>query len=231
MQTELWQKWRVASMALLAVAMCFTVRPAYAQEELKVQQVLPWQEGDLLDAQQKAAVVDRVEAYLNSLGTMVAEFMQTSPDGTVGYGRFFLSRPGKLRWQYDPPIPILIVVNGSVLAYHDYELDQVSHVPTSSSLVGLFARDRIDLHKDLVVSNIMQGSGVVRLTLRQKGSEEEGALSLILDRDPMIIRKLEVVDATGQLTTIAFSKVQYGQELEDKLFTIDYSERKRPKRN
>src|SRR5476649_722580 len=87
--------------------------PVYAQE---VQGVPP-----ALDAAQK------VQTYLNKLTTVQADFLQISPEGNESTGKFFLSRPGKMRWQYNPPVPVLIIVSGGILSYYDAELDQISH--------------------------------------------------------------------------------------------------------
>lgn len=72
---------------------------------------------------QKAAELKRVENYLNSISTIVADFTQVAPDGTLASGKFYLKRPGKMRWQYEPPTPVLIILNDWHFIYYDYELE------------------------------------------------------------------------------------------------------------
>jgi outer membrane lipoprotein-sorting protein len=175
-----------------------------------------------LQGSARASALTHVEQYFNNLDTLVADFMQTDAAGSVGYGKFFLKRPGKLRWQYEPPIPILIVANGSTMAYQDFELNQVSHVSTDSNLAAFLTRPKISMSdKDLVIEHVSREAGLLKLTLRQKGKENEGAMTLIFDESPMQIRKMEVLDAIGKITSIAFSNPIFGQALPDNLFYID----------
>ncbi|MDE3060750.1 MAG: outer membrane lipoprotein carrier protein LolA, partial [Pseudomonadota bacterium] len=70
--------------------------------------------------------IHRIEDYLSNLTTIVSDFTQVAPDGTLSTGKFYLKRPGKMRWQYNPPTPILMVSSGSELVYYDIELDQIT---------------------------------------------------------------------------------------------------------
>jgi len=176
--------------------------------------------------------VMQAEQYLNDLHTVKASFKQIAPDGSVSFGKFFLKRPGKLRWQYDPPVPILIVANDHMLAYHDFELDQISHVPTESTLAGFMARERIRLGgDDLTVKEVVRGGGKLRITLHEAGRPEEGMLTLVFDEHPMKLRKLEILDATKQLTSVSFHEAEYGLALDDELFFVDYTKRLQRQRN
>lgn len=193
-------------------------------------EVLP-EAGAGIQTTEDRRAVQQAEAYLNGLTTVKADFTQIAPDGSASFGTFFLSRPGKLRWQYNPPVPILIVANGSTLAYHDFELDQISHVPTESTLAGFLARPNISFSGDITVSEVVRGGGVLRLTLHETGKKEEGQMTLIFDEYPMRLQKLEVLDATKQLTAVSFSDAEYEPVLDDKLFFIDYTKRTKKKKN
>ena len=74
----------------------------------------------------QAAAIERVEAYLNSVKTLSARFLQIDAAGTVTHGQLYLRRPGRLRFEYDPPSPLLLVADGVWLILHDKELDQVN---------------------------------------------------------------------------------------------------------
>ncbi len=175
---------------------------------------------------ERQAVRD-VERYINDIDTLVADFTQTSPDGTVGYGRLFLKRPGKIRWQYEPPIPLLIVVNGPVLVYQDFELDQVSHLSSDQNLMALLARDNLQFGRDVVVQEVEVSSGTIRMTIESPAEEDDGTLTLIMQADPVEIRKLEVRDPTGQLTIISLNNLRYGQSLQNDLFEVETLNRSR----
>lgn len=176
--------------------------------------------------------VARIEQHLNATRTMTADFSQVGPDGSLSSGRFFLSRPGKFRWSYDPPVPILIIGNGNTMAYYDFELDEVSHVSMDRSLAGLLARKDIRFFGgDVEVVDLTREAEVLRLTVIQKGKADEGRLTLVFADNPIDIRKLEVTDATGEVTHISLNNVRYGMPLENSLFSVDttpaYPRRKR----
>ena len=95
-----------------------------------------------LTAEEEAAIAS-VEKYLSGLTTIVADFTQIAPSGNLVSGKFYLERPGKMRWQYDPPTPVLMLADGNFLIFYDYELDQVSHIPLQDTLAGFLARKTI----------------------------------------------------------------------------------------
>ena len=104
----------------------------------------------------------RIEHYLNSINTLVADFTQVAPDGSIASGKFYLKRPGKMRWQYEPPTPVLIIANNGSLVYYDYELKQVTHLPIDSSLASILARKHIRLDDpDLVIEELIMNSKVI----------------------------------------------------------------------
>ena len=85
----------------------------------------------------------KIENYLNQIIYLSSDFIQTSPEGDVNYGKFYLSRPGKMRIEYDKEMPILIVVNGSILSYLDLELEENSQFTTSSTPASFLTHKNI----------------------------------------------------------------------------------------
>jgi outer membrane lipoprotein-sorting protein len=170
---------------------------------------------------EQAADIARIEQYLNSITTLTANFTQIAPDGAESSGLFFLSRPGKLRWQYNPPVPILIVANGSVLSYYDSELKQLSHTSPSSSLAGFLTRKTIRFSGDIIIEELRKDSGLIRLTISQKDKRDQGKLTIIFNNNPLLLKKLIVSDSLGQQTTIMLSNIAQGSVLDNKLFIIE----------
>src|SRR5450759_5655024 len=74
------------------------------------------------------ADLSRIETYLNALRALKARFLQVAPDGAVSGGVVWLERPGRMRFQYDPPSPILLVAGHGVVLFHDRQLNQTSNV-------------------------------------------------------------------------------------------------------
>ncbi len=166
--------------------------------------------------------IKKVETYLSGITSVVADFNQVSADGSTGTGKFFLKRPGKMRWQYNPPTPILLVSNGSTVTYYDASLDQVSYVGIDDTMAGFLAQQTIKLESDSThLSRFENADGVIRATLVQKKKPTEGSLTLELTDKPIGLKQMTVVDATGNSTTIQLQNAQFGPVLDDKLFVFE----------
>lgn len=162
----------------------------------------------------------RIEDYLNHLTTVEADFTQVAPDGSVSSGTFYWQRPGKMRWEYRPPTPIVIVGSGSVLTYFDKELAQTTHIPMYSTPAGLLARDPIRFDDSVVIESVEDHAGVMRVTLHQANEPDEGKLSLEFSDTPFQLRNLIITDAAGQMTTISLSNARFGKALDPELFSL-----------
>jgi outer membrane lipoprotein-sorting protein len=168
---------------------------------------------------ENAEDLSRLETYLNGLTTVAADFSQIAPDGALTGGKFYLKRPGKLRWQYDPPTPILMVASDDQFVYYDYELEQLSYIPFDNSLASFLAQKTIDLNDRFIrIDELEKTPGMVRLTLSQTDKPEAGKLTLEFSDEPLLVRNMVVTDSQGQVTTVALNNAQFGLKLDDKLF-------------
>jgi outer membrane lipoprotein-sorting protein len=170
--------------------------------------------------------IAEVERYLNGLSTFVADFTQTTQDGAISSGRFYLSRPGKLRWEYDPPHPILIIANGSLLTYHDKQLEQTSHIPIGSNLGGFLTRKHISFSKGVEIIDSYVEQGRFYIELVQEGKPLEGSLTLVVEKSPLSLKEIRVLDAIGKTTLVEFERLRYGQQLSKSLFILPKKWRK-----
>ncbi|MES2984695.1 MAG: outer membrane lipoprotein carrier protein LolA [Pseudomonadota bacterium] len=168
--------------------------------------------------------VARVEAYLSTISSIVADFTQISADGSVGAGKFYLKRPGKMRWQYAPPTPILLVSDGKVITYYDAGLDQVSYIGIDDTLAGFLAKKDILLNSASTrLTNFEVKDGFIRATVVQKAKPAEGSLTLEFTDKPIQFSKMMAIDATGNATTIQLSNAQFGPVLDNKMFIFEDS--------
>lgn len=161
-----------------------------------------------------------IENYLSSLKTMVADFKQVAPDGTVSTGKFHLKRPKQMRWQYNPPTPILMVTRGNYLTYYDYDLNQVSDIPLEDTLLGVLSQKQISFNDPkIAVAENYEQDGLRVVTFLQKEQPDNGSLSMVFDQKPAIaLRQLILVDATQQTTSITFANRKENTEVTDKVF-------------
>ncbi|MDP6707969.1 MAG: outer membrane lipoprotein carrier protein LolA, partial [Alphaproteobacteria bacterium] len=92
-------------------------------------------------SQQDKADIALVTEYLNQVKSLEAEFIQAGPNGEFAKGRLFMQRPNRLRFEYDPPSPLLLVADGLWLILHDRELDQVDRWPVKDTPLGVLVAD------------------------------------------------------------------------------------------
>ncbi len=196
---------------LLIFALWLACFPALAAEAPIV--VRPY----ALSVQDKA-VLARVERYLSSLHTVRAEFIQASPNGDVSSGLFYLQRPGKLRMEYNPPVPVLMVASGGDVVYFDKELDQVSRISLESTLVGFLARDQVMFDDTVIITALKYSNASLRISLVQSRRPKDGALTLEFSDKPLIMRSMVVTDSSGQTTTVSIHNAQFNLPLDKALF-------------
>ena len=99
------------------------------------------------DANQRA-LIDRVNVYLMSVQTLVGDFVQVGPDGRRAEGKIYLQKPGRVRFEYNPPSPIELVSDGSSLVVRDRKLETQDLYPLSQTPLRFLLADRIDLLRE-----------------------------------------------------------------------------------
>ncbi len=199
----------LAAALMLAAPVLVLAAPALAADGVKA--------AKLSDAEREE--VSQIQQYLNSIRSLEARFLQVSSNGTYSEGMLYISRPGKLRINYDPPVPVVITTTGTWLVYYDRELEQFSHVPLDQTPAGLLVRDNVDLLSDeLVITGFEHEAHTYRLTLVRASDPLEGSLTLVLADRPMQLKKWEITDPQGVTTTVSLLATKFGVELDDKLF-------------
>ncbi len=172
----------------------------------------------LSDADQSA--LTRVAAYLNGLRALKARFLQVGPDGATTNGTLWLERPGRMRFQYDPPSPLLLVAGGGTVVFHDAKLDQTTNIPVNQTPLGLLLADTIQLSGDVTVTAFDRPEGQLLITLVRSKTPADGSLTLALNAAPLALVGWSVVDAQGRETRLRMSGVQPGGPYDARLFTF-----------
>ncbi len=170
------------------------------------------------EIEKNKTLIANIEAYLTSLNSIVANFNQVAPDGTLTSGKFYMERPGKMRWQYNPPTPILMVANGIELVFYDYELEQVNHIPLNDSIISFMSREKIKFGDDVGILSLEDKEGVIRISIAERKKPTEGQLLLEFTKSPLLIRNMVITDATNQITSVALSNAEFGKKIDKELF-------------
>jgi outer membrane lipoprotein-sorting protein len=172
-------------------------------------------------AQAPDPALARVEAYLNGLRTLRARFLQVSDNGASAQGVAWISRPGRMRFDYDPPEPILLVASGGQVMMYDRELRQPTTVPASSTPLGLLLRERIRLAGDITVSALERRGGFLNVTLHRTGAPAEGRLTLTFEEQPMQLRQWTVVDAQARRTQVTLYELDTTTRPDPRIFDFN----------
>jgi outer membrane lipoprotein-sorting protein len=164
------------------------------------------------------ADIARIEAYLNGLKSLKAHFMQVTGDGALSEGTAWLVRPGRMRFQYDPPSPFLLIAAHGVLIFNDSSLQQTSNIPLSRTPLGILLAERVTLSGGVTVTGIQRLPGQIQLTLVRTDSPGDGSLTLIFADQPLTLRQWTVVDAQRRETHVTLYNAQTGGSFDPQLF-------------
>ncbi len=173
--------------------------------------------GAPLTAQDRADIA-RIETYLNGVRALHSRFLQVAPNGNTSEGQAWLVRPGRLRFQYDPPSPFLLVGGNGLLVFHDSQLKQTSNIPLGSTPLGLLLQDNLKLSGEVTVTGIQRLPGQIQVSVVRTKSPQDGTLTLIFADAPLSLRQWTVLDAQRQETRITLYNVELGGSFSPKLF-------------
>ncbi len=171
--------------------------------------------------QQYSSDLGKIEGYLNSIQNLTARFLQETSEGNSAEGKLYLSRPGKMRVEYNGQQKVLIVVNGSVLTYTDLELDETSYLTTNSTPASFLTRPNISFSaKDVEITDVKKTNDQIKISVMKKNRKEAGEFSLIFSNNPLRFIKMEVKNELDQITSITFKDSDFSKPISNNLFVI-----------
>lgn len=171
-----------------------------------------------------------VNAYFNSVKTMHGDFVQFGPEGSQTEGKFYLARPGKVRFYYSPPAKLDIIADGKSVSVKDRKLATQDIWPLSQTPLRFLLAENIDLQKDANVTNVMVEADLVTVTLTDQTTFNSGRLTLIFDASTYDLKQWTVTDAQGYETSVAVYNVVSNGPTNPDLFKIDYLANARQRR-
>jgi outer membrane lipoprotein-sorting protein len=166
---------------------------------------------------QDSADLQRIAAYLNGIHTMTARFRQVSSGSASAGGSLWLARPGRMRFEYDPPSPILLIADRFYVYYVDKELAEMSKVGLKSTPAWFLLRDVISFD-DLVVTRLERGAHGLGITIVEPTEPDDGSLTMVLSTEPVALRQWTIVDKQRRITTVSISDARFGVALDPELF-------------
>jgi outer membrane lipoprotein-sorting protein len=167
---------------------------------------------------QDQADIARIEAYLNGIKTLKAHFVQVAQDGGVSEGTAWLQRPGRMRFQYDPPAPFLLIAAHGVLTFHDSALQQTTNIGLGRTPLGILLAEHVELSGKVTVTAIQRLPGQIQLTVVRTDSPGDGSITLVFADQPLTLRQWTVVDAQRRQTHVTLFNAQLGGSFDPQLF-------------
>jgi outer membrane lipoprotein-sorting protein len=166
------------------------------------------------------ADLDRISAYLNAAQTLEGSFVQIGPEGQVDEGRFYIQKPGRMRFEYAVPNPTLIVSDGSSVAVINKKLNTTDRYPIWTTPLSLILSDSIDLKKNLAIIGLEHQDGQLVVVARSHSSRATGNITLVFSEPNIELRQWTVIDAQSLTTTVSVRDLKQGVSIDPTLFAI-----------
>jgi outer membrane lipoprotein-sorting protein len=170
------------------------------------------------------AQVDKVSAYLSSVAQLVGNFVQVGPDGRRVQGEFYMQKPGKVRFEYEPPSPIEIIADGQSVVVRDRKLATQDLYPLSQTPLRFLLSDRIDLLRETNVVAVRSDDVYVTVVIEEKQPViGTSRLMMMMGAKDYQLKQWTVTDPQGYDTTVAVSNLDTSKRPDPGLFRIDYT--------
>jgi outer membrane lipoprotein-sorting protein len=166
-------------------------------------------------------LVEKVNAYLTGVRTLVGDFVQIAPDGARSRGKFYLQKPGRLRFDYDPPSRVELIADGQSLVVRDRKLATQDIYPLSQTPLRFLLEDRIDLQRTDLVGVYADGLFVSVVIEQKQIFGGTHRLRLMFGAKDFRLRQWTVADDQGSGTTVAVYNLNAGKKLDPELFRIN----------
>jgi outer membrane lipoprotein-sorting protein len=172
-------------------------------------------------AAEASAAAQRIADHFSSIRTMAGEFVQFDPRGRQTGGKFYIQRPGKIRFNYDGGSGFRVISDGSSVVLENPRMKTMDLYPLSKTPLKLLLAERIDLSGNRVRS-VREEDDQTVIQLVDKSAFGNARITLKFDPSSYELKEWTITDAQGKNTTVMIFNVQQGVKLDQKLFAIDY---------
>jgi outer membrane lipoprotein-sorting protein len=163
-------------------------------------------------------LLGHINGYLNDLIHLQGRFVQTDHRNEEKRGRFYLHRPGKLRFDYSPPSKLRIVSDGEYLSVEDHDLKTVDKFPLNATPIQLLLGENVNLTRDALILDMRQDETAVVVVIKDKSGNSPGHLQIFFKRPALEIYEWVITDAQGLDTRIQLADVVIGNEKSESFF-------------
>ncbi len=169
------------------------------------------------------SAAQRIADHFSSVKTMMGEFVQFGPRGEQTGGKFFIQRPGKLRFNYEKPSPMRVIADGKNVVIGNVKLKTWDLYPLSKTPLSLLLSDKIDLGNKMV-RDVKQEADLTTIVLGDKTIFGDSTITLMFDPKTFDLRQWTITDVQAKDTSVMIFNVQNGVELDPSVFEIPYAD-------
>lgn len=174
-----------------------------------------------LPAQAAPVSLAALSKYLNAMTTLRTDFTQVNADGSVATGKLSISRPGRARFEYDPPDRSLVIAGSGSVAIFDAKSNQPpEQYPLSKTPLSLILANNVDLGRARMVVGHRQDGTSTRVTAQDPDHPEYGTIELVFTDSPLALRQWVITDDMGQQTTVVLNELENGISFSPRTFDI-----------
>jgi outer membrane lipoprotein-sorting protein len=183
---------------------------------------LPIGFGSISTAASAASSPQKIADHFSSIKTLTGEFVQFGPRGEQTGGTFYISRPGKIRFNYEKPSPIRVVADGKSVVVNNKKLDTWDLYPLNKTPLKLLLSEQIDLTGERIKS-VKEDADLTTIVMGDKSVFGNSKITLMFDRVNFDLKQWTITDAQGLDTTVMIFNTKAGVKFDPKLFEIDYT--------
>jgi outer membrane lipoprotein-sorting protein len=167
------------------------------------------------------AAVQKANAYFNSASSMTGDFVQISPDGTRSEGKIYVQRPGKLRFEYNPPATLEVVADGLSVAVHDRKTATKDVYFISQTPLKFLLKEQIDLNRDVKLIEVKTEPEAVSILVEDKATfGGTSQIRLIFDPSSFSLKQWQVTDPQGYETIVSLFNIDLSKKPDPRLFQL-----------
>ncbi|WEZ82168.1 outer membrane lipoprotein carrier protein LolA [Rhizobium sp. 32-5/1] len=172
---------------------------------------------------QATGAAQKIADHFASVKTMSGEFVQFGPRGEQTGGKFYISRPGKIRFNYEAPSPMRVIADGKSVVIGNQKLKTWDIYPLSKTPLNLLLSNKIDLSGKMV-RDVKEEADLITIVLGDKSIFGDSTITMMFDPKTYDLRQWTITDAQKKDTSVMIFNVKNGLELDEKVFQIPYDQ-------
>ena len=174
---------------------------------------------------EQRTIIDKVNNYLSGMQVLSGKFVQVGPDGRRTEGQFYISKPGKVRFEYDDPSPIELIADGQSVVVRDRKLATQDVYPLSQTPLRFLLADKVDLMKDSTLAAVYADDVFITVVVEEKnGIVGTSRLMIMFAAKDIQLKQWTVTDPQGYDTTVAVYNLDTSRRPDPGMFKIDYTQ-------